>query len=186
MSTRKAEYVTLDEHPAGIGRRLRRFLFVTRKSDRTWSSTSTSPRASRWRTRYYVQYAHARIQQHPAGRREEAGIATAGIRRFEASPARTSARSGSDRGVPDVGAAAADDSKPHRLTFYLLDLAAAFPWLLQSPREPTWWREESICPRAARNGLGRAAGAAAGLRALGVAPTRCETGVNEMRKFEVG
>jgi arginyl-tRNA synthetase len=129
MSTRRAEYVTLDELVAEVGTDVVRFLFLTRKADTHLEfDLDLAKQQSMENPVYYVQYAHARI----------ANI----LRKAESE--------GIDEGVPeevplhrlvqedemmiirrlvefpDLVAEAGAALEPHRLTFYLLDLAAAF------------------------------------------------------------
>ncbi len=51
MSTRRAEYVTLDELVAEVGADVVRFLFSRARRIPTWSSTSSWPRSNPWRIR---------------------------------------------------------------------------------------------------------------------------------------
>ncbi len=127
MSTRRAEYVTLDELLEEVGADVARFLFVTRKSDTHLEFDLDLARSQSMENPvYYVQYAHARIS-NLRRKAEEAGIAEGAdppLERLVGEDERMLCRRIAE--FPDVVAAAADELEPHRLTFYLMDLAAAF------------------------------------------------------------
>ena len=76
---------------------------------------------------FYVQYAHARISL-AAGARRRRSWASASTRRptSRCSTTRNWRWSGSPRNFPRVVEAAAASHEPHRIAFYLNDLAAAF------------------------------------------------------------
>jgi arginyl-tRNA synthetase len=127
MSTRRAEYVTLDELLAEVGADVVRFLFLTRKADTHLEfDLDLAKQQSMENPVYYVQYAHARIA-NILRKAEGEGIdegtqaplhrliqddETAIIRRLVE--------------FPDLVAESAAALEPHRVTFHLLDLAAAF------------------------------------------------------------
>jgi arginyl-tRNA synthetase len=129
MSTRRAEYVTLDELIDEIGADVVRFLFLTRKADTHLEfDLDLAKKQSMENPVYYVQYAHARIC-NILRRAEEQGISKGPpeelplhrlVQEDEATLIRRLVE------FPDVVAEAADELEPHRVTFYLLDLAAAF------------------------------------------------------------
>jgi arginyl-tRNA synthetase len=129
MSTRRAEYVTLDELLDEVGPDAARFFFLMRKSD---SHLEFDLELAKKRTAdnpvFYVQYAHARIF-NLFGQAEAAGAvpaaASAGVEAFSAlveeeelDLVRTLASYG------EVVEIAARDLEPHRLVFYLQELAA--------------------------------------------------------------
>jgi arginyl-tRNA synthetase len=127
MSTRRAEYVTLDELLDEVGVDATRFFFVLRKSDSHLEfDLELAKRQSTDNPVYYVQYAHARI----AGvlrQAAERGADVAGggdparlIEDEEIELVRRLAQ------FPDVVLGAARDLEPHRVAFYLLDFAGAF------------------------------------------------------------
>jgi arginyl-tRNA synthetase len=130
MSTRRAEYVTLDELLDEVGPDAARLFFLTRKSD---SHLEFDLELAKKRTAdnpvYYVQYAHARIvnlfgQARAVGAdaAPESGGAAAlaplvTAEEFDLIRALTS--------YEEVVVAAARDLEPHRVVFYLQELAAA-------------------------------------------------------------
>jgi arginyl-tRNA synthetase len=129
MSTRRAEYVTLDELVAEVGVDVVRFLFLTRKSDSHLEfDLDLAKSQSMENPVYYVQYAHARIanirKKAAAVGLEEAPLLGDQLERLVQDDEMRLVRH--VVGFPDVIAAAADGLEPHRLTFYLLELAAEF------------------------------------------------------------
>jgi len=129
MSTRRAEYVTLDELLAEVGADVVRFLFLTRKSDTHFEfDLDLAKKQSMENPVYYVQYAHARIA-NIAQKAESEGIdpgppADLPLDRLVQDDEMTLIRRIAE--FPDLVAEAAAALEPHRVTFYLLDLAAAF------------------------------------------------------------
>ncbi|GAB4257937.1 arginine--tRNA ligase [Deferrisoma sp.] len=129
MSTRAGEFVTLREVVDEVGRDAARFLFLTRSCDAPLdfdlevakAQTADNPV-------FYVQYAHARISS-VFREAEKAGVSVPSAAEAEL-----------DRLVeederellkllylfPEVVEEAALQREPHRLTFYLQDLAARF------------------------------------------------------------
>jgi len=129
MSTRRAEYVTLDELIDEVGADVVRFLFLTRKADTHLEfDLELAKKQSMENPVYYVQYAHARIC-NILRKAEEQGL-TRGptedlpLHRLVQEDETTLVRHLVE--FPDVVTEAADALEPHRVTFYLLDLAAAF------------------------------------------------------------
>ncbi len=126
MSTRRAEYVTLDELLDEVGVDAARFFFLMRKSDSHLEfDLDLAKRQSTDNPVFYVQYAHARIAS-VLRQAAEAGIAPAPapdlspLGEPEAEVARAVASH------PDVVETAARDLEPHRIVFHALDLAGAF------------------------------------------------------------
>jgi arginyl-tRNA synthetase len=130
MSSRKAEYVTLDELLDEVGSDAARFFFLSRKSDSHLEfDLELAKKRSTDNPVYYVQYAHARIMSLYAQAR------TLGVEPPEGTPAaealapleideefeliRLLASYG------EVVGAAARELEPHRVVFYLQELAAA-------------------------------------------------------------
>jgi arginyl-tRNA synthetase len=129
MSTRKATYVTLDELIDEVGADVVRFFFLFRKSDSQLDfDLELAKKQAPENPVFYVQYAHARL----------ASIFREGAAKELTLPADTSAIDlnllGPEEldlakraiGLPDVMSAAAEALEPHRITFYLLDLAGEF------------------------------------------------------------
>jgi arginyl-tRNA synthetase len=127
MSTRRAEYVTLDELLDEVGVDVVRFLFLTRKADSHLEfDLNLAKSQSMDNPVYYVQYAHARIS-NILKKAEAAGLAAGGdapLDRLEQDDEMALVRRIVE--FPDVVAAAADELEPHRVTFFLLELAKAF------------------------------------------------------------
>jgi arginyl-tRNA synthetase len=134
MSTRKATYITLDQlldeftDEVG-GADVVRFFFLSRKSDSQFDfDLELAKKQAPENPVFYVQYAHARL----------ASIFREGAAKGLALPADASQinlnRLGDEElelakralGLPEVMTAAAEALEPHRITFYLLELATEF------------------------------------------------------------
>jgi arginyl-tRNA synthetase len=126
MSKRSGSFVTLAEVVEEVGRDVVRFTMLTRKNDAQMDfDFARVVEASKDNPVFYVQYAHARICS--LGRRaKEAGVdlpAAADLSLLdeeELALVRLAAQ------FPRVVEAAAASHEPHRVAFYLGDLAAAF------------------------------------------------------------
>jgi arginyl-tRNA synthetase len=129
MSTRKATYVTLDELIDEVGADVVRFFFLFRKSDSQLDfDLELAKKQAPENPVFYVQYAHARL----------ASIFREGAARDLALPADLSSVDlnllGAEEldlvkravGLPEVMTAAAQALEPHRIPFYLLELAGEF------------------------------------------------------------
>lgn len=126
MSTRRAQYVTLDELVDEVGPDAVRFFFLLRKSDSHLEfDLELAKRQSTDNPVYYVQYAHARVAS-VLRQAAERGIAAVGgdpaalVEDEEMDLIRWLAQ------FPDVVEAASSALEPHRVAFYLLDFAGAF------------------------------------------------------------
>jgi arginyl-tRNA synthetase len=127
MSTRRAEYVTLDELVEEVGADVVRFLFLTRKADTHLEfDLELAKQQSMENPVYYVQYAHARICNilRKADAEGLGGVADPPLDRLTQDDEIALVRHLCE--FPEVVSLAAEDLEPHRVTFYLLDLAAAF------------------------------------------------------------
>ena len=128
MSTRSGEFVTLREVLDEVGRDAARFIFLTRRSDSPLDfDLDVAKKQSQENPVYYVQYAHARIVSL-FRQAEEKGIGFS-----------TGAGKNADlsllvlpeeirmikllAGYPDIVRESALALEPHRVTFFLLDLA---------------------------------------------------------------
>lgn len=129
MSTRAGEFVTLREVLDEVGRDAARYNFLMRRSDSHLDfDLEVAKKQSNENPVYYVQYAHARISSI-IRMAEERGIP---LPRFEEVPLwklsipeemqliKAAVR------YPEVVMGAASALEPHRLTFYLNDLAGIF------------------------------------------------------------
>jgi arginyl-tRNA synthetase len=126
MSTRRAEYVTLDELLDEVGVDAARFFFLMRKSDSHLEfDLDLAKQQSSENPVFYVQYAHARIasvlrQAAEAGVVIEPAPDLTPLGEAEVEPLRALAT------WPDVVETAARDLEPHRVVFFALELAGAF------------------------------------------------------------
>ena len=125
MSKRSGSFVTLAEVVEEVGRDVVRFTMLTRKPEAQMEfDCARVVEASKDNPVFYVQYAHARIRS--ALRRGEAeGLhpsleAADALSEDELTLVRQAAQ------FPRVVESAAHAREPHRLAFYLYDLAAAF------------------------------------------------------------
>jgi arginyl-tRNA synthetase len=126
MSKRAGNFVTLADVVREVGKDVVRFTMLTRKADAQMDFDFTKVvEASKDNPVFYVQYAHARI--HSLHRRAaEAGIACAGeadLSRLETEDLQLVKLAAQFPRVVETAAAARE---PHRIAFYLYDLAAAF------------------------------------------------------------
>ena len=126
MSTRRAQYVTLDELLDEVGVDAARFFFLLRKSDSHLEfDLELAKQQSTDNPVYYVQYAHARIASVLRQAAEKGLGADGGDPRLlkeeeEMELIRRLAQ------LPEVLEGAATDLEPHRVAFYLMDFAGAF------------------------------------------------------------
>ncbi len=129
MSTRAGEFVTLRELLDEVGRDATRFIFLTRRADSPLDfDVDLAKRQSQENPVYYVQYAHARLASI-FRKAEEAQVELKPLTEIDFSllnePEDFTLLKLLDY-FPDVIEGAALKREPHRLTFYLLDLATAF------------------------------------------------------------
>jgi arginyl-tRNA synthetase len=129
MSTRRATYVTLDELLDEVGPDVVRFFFLFRKHDSHLDfDLDLAKRQAPENPVFYVQYAHARLAS-VFREAEKAGFAARGndgeadltlLSEEELALAKKAV------GIPEVVAEAATALEPHRIPFYLLELAGDF------------------------------------------------------------
>ena len=129
MSTRAGEFVTLQDVVNEVGRDAARFIFLTRHYANTLDfDLEVAKQKSNDNPVYYVQYVHARI----ASIRRKA--ADNGIRDDDVAQAHLARLDTADDVAlikhllryPTAVTAAARQMEPHRITFYLMNLAGAF------------------------------------------------------------
>jgi arginyl-tRNA synthetase len=129
MSTRRAEYVTVDELLDEVGRDVVRFFFLTRKADSHLEfDLDLAKKQSADNPVFYVQYAHARI----CSLFRQA--AAAGVSRVPAAISHLEALTAPEEVAVvkllaryrDTVEDAARALEPHRVVFYLIDLASEF------------------------------------------------------------
>lgn len=128
MSTRSGEFVTLREIIDEVGKDVCRYFFMMRKSDaQLVFDLDLAKKKSDENPVYYIQYAHARICSIIRNAREQGFSPDDG----QYDPSRLG--SGDDlemikmiASYPDVVVSSASDLEPHRIAYYVLDLATAF------------------------------------------------------------
>ncbi len=128
MSTRSGEFVTLREIIDEVGKDVCRYFFMMRRSDaQLVFDLDLAKKKSEENPVYYIQYAHARICSILKNAAEQ-GFAP-DLSQLEEDALTT----GDDldlikliAGYPDVVVSSAADLEPHRISFYLLELATAF------------------------------------------------------------
>ena len=129
MSTRKATYVTLDELIDEVGADVVRFFFLFRKSDSHLDfDLDLARKQAPENPVFYVQYAHARLSSI-FREADKAGLELPG----DSESVKLELLTGEEIelakraiGLPAVMTAAAEMLEPHRIPFYLLELAGEF------------------------------------------------------------
>ena len=129
MSTRAGEFVTLADVVKEVGRDAARFIFLTRHYE---SSLDFDLELAKQKTNdnpvYYVQYVHARISSiHRKAQRDRLdvnGFAPSDLSALE-TPEDIALIKALAR-YPEIVETAGASMEPHRITYYLMTLAAAF------------------------------------------------------------
>jgi len=126
MSKRSGNFVTLADVVREVGKDVVRFMMLTRRADAPLDfDFAKVVEASKDNPVFYVQYAHARVAS--LGRKAaEMGIATDGPADLALLDAEELALVRHAAQYPRVVEAAAMAHEPHRIAFFLNDLAAAF------------------------------------------------------------
>jgi len=165
MSTRAGEFVTLKDVVDEVGKDAARFIFLTRHYE---SPLDFDLEIAKQKTNdnpvYYVQYVHARISSI-IRKAEERGVQT--ITKDEASIFRLDTPEDIQLmkalvRYPEVVAGSAEFMEPHRITFYLMNLASVFHAYYNKHRVLTDESELTIArlylvqavQKVIRNGLG--------------------------------
>ncbi|MEM9146271.1 MAG: arginine--tRNA ligase [Pseudomonadota bacterium] len=180
MSKRAGTFVTLRDLIDEVGADVVRFVMLTRKNDAALDfDFAKALEQSRDNPVWYVQYAHARVQSVLGKAR------TAGLSPGEGAPDSEALAALSDPSelaliarlaeFPRIVEAAAQAHEPHRISFYLYDMASEFHahWNRGQDRpELRMLREDVPELTRARLALARAIGVviSAGLGILGVTP----------------
>jgi len=126
MSKRSGSFVTLADVVREVGRDVVRFTMLTRKADAQMDfDFAKVVEASKDNPVFYVQYAHARGRSLRR-RAVEAGIDLSPVARLELLDAEELALIKLAAQFPRVVEGAALAREPHRVAFYLYDLAALF------------------------------------------------------------
>ncbi len=182
MSKRSGTFVTLHELVEAVGRDVVRFIMLTRKNDAQLDFDLVKVREqSRDNPVFYVQYAHARShsvarmaqEAFPQGDFSVDAVRSADLTRLTDSSELALIKT--IAAWPRTVEGAAEAHEPHRLAFYLYDLAAAFHTLWSKAREDTSLRivvaddQELTLARMALV-LGVRTVVASGLRVMGVEP----------------
>ncbi len=129
MSKRRGEFVLMEELLEEVGRDAARFTFLTRRHDSPLEfDLAVATRRSSDNPVYYVQYAHARIRSI-ARQMAEQGIAPppwrdVALERLTAPEEQAVIKRLLD--YPSLAAGAARALEPHRLAYYLSELAGLF------------------------------------------------------------
>jgi arginyl-tRNA synthetase len=129
MSTRAGEFVTLRDVIQEVGRDAARFIFLTRSSDNTLEfDLELAKQKTNDNPVYYVQYVHARICSII---RKSTALGIRGA--VPSDDALGLLKTSEDIALikmlikfPEIVRSAAEILEPHRVTFYLMELAAAF------------------------------------------------------------
>jgi len=183
MSKRSGDFVTLREVVDEVGKDVVRFMMLTRKNDAPLDfDFDLVKEKSRDNPVFYVQYAHARIcsvlrNAGQAGFSAE-HLSDAQLAKADMSLLQDPAELGLIRGLanyPRMIAAAAQAREPHRVAFYLQDLAAQFHalWNLGKERRALRFiQDDQPDSNLARLALIRATAVtlACGLDVIGVEP----------------
>lgn len=139
MSKRAGTFVTLREVVDEVGRDVVRFIMLTRKNDATLDfDLAKVTEQSRDNPVWYVQYAHARARSVQRNAKEQMGIEAPTADAAPLHRLTHDAELGLIRRLaewPRVVQGAADAHEPHRIAFYLQDLAAELHGLWTKGRE---------------------------------------------------
>ncbi len=129
MSKRRGEFVLMEELLEEVGRDAARFTFLTRRHDSPMEfDLAVATRQSSDNPVYYVQYAHARIRSIHRQAAEQ-GIAVPAWRDVDVSPLTGPAEQALIKRLleyPNVMAGAARALEPHRVAYWLTELAGIF------------------------------------------------------------
>lgn len=129
MSTRAGEFVTLREVVDEVGKDAARFIFLTRRSDSPLDfDLEVAKQKSLDNPVYYVQYAHTRVMSI-LRKAKEAGVALpdpakVNLERLALEEEVALARRLGE--YPETVLGAAQALEPHRITYYLNDVAGRF------------------------------------------------------------
>ncbi len=147
MSKRSGEFVTLRELVDEVGRDVVRFIMLTRKNDAPLDfDLAKALEESRENPVFYVQYAHARahsVMRHAAEMFGADAISAGNLAKADLSALQDEDELGLIKVLgswPRIVEQAAIAHEPHRIAFYLGDVAASFHALWNKGREDTTLR----------------------------------------------
>jgi arginyl-tRNA synthetase len=170
MSKRRGEFVLMEELLDEVGRDAARFTFLTRRHDGPLEfDLAVATRQSADNPVYYVQYAHARVASLFRTAAEQQVALPPAWSQVDFGPLALPEEQGLIKrllGYPALVAAAARAREPHRVAYYLTELAGLFHPYYKAHRVLVEDRRLAL----ARLGLCRAVGQvmASGLQLLGV------------------
>jgi len=182
MSKRSGSFVTLADVVEEVGKDVVRFIMLTRKNDAPLDfDFARVVEQSRDNPVFYVQYAHARIRsvfRNVADELPDTNLSDAALKQADFGLLSDEAELALMRALADwprAVEAAALAHEPHRIAFYLYDLAASFhSYWNKGKEDPTlrFIRTDEPALTAARLALIQAAALtiASGLGVLGVTP----------------
>ncbi len=129
MSTRRGEFVPLKEVLKEVGRDAVRFIFLTRHCNSHLDfDLSLAKKQSQENPVYYVQYAHARVAS-VFEKASERGISLKSLEEIDLGFLKEEEELELLKlldAFPDIVEGAAESLEPHRLTFYLTEVATVF------------------------------------------------------------
>jgi arginyl-tRNA synthetase len=172
MSKRAGNFVTLRDVVEEVGADVTRFVMLTRKNDASLDFDFDKVlEQSKDNPVFYVQYAHARVRS-VLRKAEEAGVTLTDTPRFDDPAEIAVARKLAD--WPRQVEIAAKGHEPHRIAFYLYDLASDFHalWNKGNDNGALRFLQDDPALSAAKIALPRAVAVviSAGLAILGVTP----------------
>mgnify|MGYP000126709092 FL=1 len=182
MSKRAGTFVTLRDVIDSVGKDVLRFIMLTRRNDQTLDfDFKKVTEQSRENPVFYVQYAHARchsVLRHAAEALDGADLSHAGLAPVVLDGLTDPAELGLMKlllGWPRTVEGAAEAHEPHRIAFYLGEVAAGFHGLWNKGKEDTTLRflvDNDPELTMARLALVRATQTviASGLKVIGVEP----------------
>ena len=184
MSKRAGTFVTLREVVDEVGKDVFRFIMLTRKNDQALEfDFAKVTEQSKDNPVFYVQYAHARaasVMRHAAELFPGAELSDAALARRRSTGSADAAELGLIRllaGWPRVVGSAAEAHEPHRIAFFLQDVAAQFHLLWKKGKDDATLRFlVAADPDLTRARLALVRGVAiviaSGLAVFGVEPVR--------------
>ncbi|KZD12631.1 arginine--tRNA ligase [Oceanibaculum pacificum] len=182
MSKRAGTFVTLRDVLEAVGTDVVRFIMLTRRNDQTLEfDFAKVTEQSRDNPVFYVQYAYARahsVLRHAREALTGRDLSDAGLAALDLSPLADPAELALVKrlaGWPRMVESAAEAHEPHRVAFYLQELAAEFHALWNKGRDDATLRfiiAEDEALTLARMALVRGAAivVASGLEIMGVTP----------------